>query len=103
MKPITFNGNAIWFFVFDNNSNAATITRILYKYDMSPHLEDPTRPKGELEIDRTIEEKPALMNPERLLVGATVSFSSAVPRGREIGETEFKASCFATFYYMATA
>ena len=103
MKPITFNGNAIWFFVFDNNSNETTITRTLYKYDMSPDREDPTVPKGEIVIDSTVEQKPVLQDPERLLVGASVSFSSAVPRGREIGETEFKASCFATFYYMATS
>lgn len=42
MKPITFNGNAIWFYVFDNTSHDEKITRTLYKYNMSPDHDDPT-------------------------------------------------------------
>ena len=55
MKPITFNGNAIWFFVFDNTSNENGIIRTLYKFDMSPKQDNPSVPKGEEIIDTVVE------------------------------------------------
>lgn len=54
---------------------------------------------GEQKGDEREYEEDMVLIRKKPLLAASVSFSSTVPRGSEIGLTEFKRSCFATFYY----
>ena len=109
-KPLAFNGNDIYYFIFENNFDETklTVTRQLYKCNLRKcaYKQDGDENEIETTIGRRFTDNCYQICTDRdgkgkPMFGATVVFSSTVPRGRtkDIGATEFYRTTYATIYY----